>query len=522
MLGTKEETKKDLLQEVYDAVVSKHRFMYAYGVLYEHVDNIWVEVEDHLVQHYLDQTGGQNIDITIRDKSEFIDYLKSHYLVPKEEIQRLNRNNLVAFNNCYIDTNELRETGEITPHYFIGELFEGHAVFKTNGEIHTVDDEPIFFSRIPHNLNLDLLAKLQAELPGCNHPMVILSFLCPTIASFFADLLNPEPPIIQLQKVAYCFLRANPYKVFFIELGEHDAGKTTYMKLLRKLIGERNITEKSLQDLANYPFSSADLYGKLLNLHDDLTRGAIHNTGLIKQLTGESVINAHRKFREDLAFLNYAKLIFTANQLPKVKDLDDDAFFSRVVLTQYKNSFPRSDFAEKLLSNETELEGLIIAALFCLRDLMYRNAFEDNFQEYSEFWKRHTNSVYDYILTAIERKELVLDPQLKISKKDLYGLYAAEEKAPVTQNKFTTELSRLFNVSGDAQIESEGRRVWAYRGIGIPVLIKDEPSPTPAELSLEPCSICSKLKAPAFLHILNKKKVCTDCLNGYQSRNDEE
>ncbi|WP_159102813.1 DUF5906 domain-containing protein [Companilactobacillus paralimentarius] len=77
-------------------------------------------------------------------------------------------------------------------------------------------------------------------------------------------------------------------------------------------------------------FNTAELFRKEVNMVADIDDEYIENTAILKNLTGGDSINAEFKGITGFHFRNYAKLLFSANSLPKFKD-DTDGFASRLI-----------------------------------------------------------------------------------------------------------------------------------------------------------------------------------------------
>lgn len=65
---------------------------------------------------------------------------------------------------------------------------------------------------------------------------------------------------------------------------------------------------------------------------------ALKNTGILKKLTGGDSIPAEKKFRPPFQFVNHAKLLFSANEIPMTED-ETDAFYSRLIIINFPNQF---------------------------------------------------------------------------------------------------------------------------------------------------------------------------------------
>jgi len=470
---------------------AKH-FLYTVGTLYEFMPNgIYVKAEDHQVQSYLVGLSIKQFGVDIFSRTElenFVYHIKSKSFMRWEEIQAKQDKNLIPFKNTIFDIKRF-DTIDSTELLHLREYY--------------------FFFQIPHNLNVKMLNE---SIEKNYTPEQALKIFAPKIYQFFGDIVGEDKVILQLAKIGYAFYPSNPFKLMFMELGPKDAGKTSFLRLFTYVVGERNIATISLQDLADYRFARAELRDKLANIYDDLPATQIRNLGILKMLSGESRIDAPVKFKQDIqSFTNTSKSIYTTNRLPFIKDNADEAFFSRWVITNYPNHFPRNDkFFSSLISNESEIEGLIVASLLALRDLLIgKFHFEDKTQENMDLWQRQNNSVYAFISDSIKAGTYVLADDLKIEKNELYNSYVdycnEMEIDAYTKTKFTQDLQRLFNI-GTAQFKENGRTLWGYEGIGIRTITQTElekyepPQPADTPTTTTPDNALAATKSSASPH----------------------
>jgi len=527
-----EEYEKMQIKELIDTT---KRFLYTAGTLYELMPNgIYAKAEDHQIESYLAGLSLRSLNkdaFSRAEKANFVDHIKSKSFMRWEEVQAKQDKNLIPFTNLIFNIKEfkryeLNDIKDISEHYF--------------------------FFQIPHALNENMLNE---SLDKGYTPELALKIFAPKIYRFFTDIVGEDKVVLQLAKIGYTFYPNNPFKLMFMELGPKDAGKTTFLKLFTYVIGERNISTISLQDLADYRFARAELWGKLANIYDDLPLKAIRNQGIIKMISGESRIDAPVKLKQDIqSFVNTAKSIYTTNRLPFVYDSTDEAFFSRWVITNYPNHFQRNDgFYANLISNEQEIEGLIVASLLALRDLLARKfSFEDKTKENMEIWQKQNNNIYAFVIDSVQAGTYALGEDMKIDKDTLYKAYVdycddmgTDAK---TKTKFTQELQRLFNIE-TTKVQKDGKLIWGYSGIGVKTSVQEKISPqtmintAPQENAQETqlnakegqvqseakiiydnpekkvvCPRCGK--ATSRLYEYDGKWVCVDCLNELQHKND--
>lgn len=201
---------------------------------------------------------------------------------------------------------------------------------------------------------------------------------CPKIKKFLSEVLDEKDiPIIQ-ELFGYCLLKDYFVQKAFMFIGEGSNGKSTLINLFKRFLGRENISNISLQDLCYSRFAKVALFGKLVNLYADIPKNPIKDTGTFKMLTGGDPIEAEVKFKQKRRkFTNYAKLIFSANQIPDVKD-KSDAFFRRWIIINFPNKFEGENCDKKILekiTTEKEISGLFNWALEGLERLLERERF---------------------------------------------------------------------------------------------------------------------------------------------------
>src|SRR5690606_38296347 len=102
--------------------------------------------------------------------------------------------------------------------------------------------------------------------------------------------------------------------------GEGSNGKSVFLGLIEAFLGAENVSNVSLHDLTSDRYASAELYGKMANIFADLRADKITDAGTFKVVVSGDRIRAQRKHQQPFTFKPYAKLIFSANQIPETSD----------------------------------------------------------------------------------------------------------------------------------------------------------------------------------------------------------
>jgi P4 family phage/plasmid primase-like protien len=225
---------------------------------------------------------------------------------------------------------------------------------------------------------------------------------CPTIDRVFHEIVAEKDVPMLYQIVAYSVHRGYPSAKFFILHGIGSNGKTRYIDVLEKILGEENISDVSMTDLQFNRFAPSELLGKLLNVSGEMAYQSLHRTELLKEATGESFLRCERKFREAFKFKNYAKMVFSTNQVPLTMD-HTHGFYRRVVLIEFPRVFEEGKDADPFIIKnipEKEFEALGLWALTKLAE-MKRNKFAfsnlDDVEKVAKKYKYLSNPVYRFL-----------------------------------------------------------------------------------------------------------------------------
>lgn len=137
--------------------------------------------------------------------------------------------------------------------------------------------------------------------------------------------------------IGNCLYRRNELRKAFVLVGDRQNGKSTFLSMLNSFIGFNNVVALDLKELGDR-FKTAQLSGKLVNIGDDIDDEFISNSAVFKKLVTGNPVNAERKGQDPFDFSSYAKLIFSANTVPRIKDRTG-AVASRLVLIPFNAHF---------------------------------------------------------------------------------------------------------------------------------------------------------------------------------------
>ncbi|MFW6457429.1 MAG: phage/plasmid primase, P4 family, partial [Planctomycetota bacterium] len=175
-----------------------------------------------------------------------------------------------------------------------------------------------------------------------------------------------------LQIVGYTLVAHTRAKIIIYLLGETDSGKTTFLEWVRALVGSDNYSTKTPSALTENRFAAAALEGKLLNAPDELDRLDLSTVERLKALSGGgTTFEVEHKKRDSYQAPMTATLIFACNKLPTLRGKADKAYYNRLVILPFTNSFPDGDSAlrDKWPADPTYMRPLLRYAVEGLRSL---------------------------------------------------------------------------------------------------------------------------------------------------------
>lgn len=179
------------------------------------------------------------------------------------------------------------------------------------------------------------------------------------------------------EMIGYTLLRRNELGKSFILTGDGSNGKSTLLDLINELLGEENISSVALKELSDR-FKTFQLDGKLANIGDDISNEYIPDNSTFKKLVTGEKVNVERKGKDPYDFRNYSKLIFSANELPRINDLSG-GLKRRLVFIPFNAKFSKLDsdydpFIKDKITTAAALEYLLKIAIDGLYRILNNNS----------------------------------------------------------------------------------------------------------------------------------------------------
>ena len=143
------------------------------------------------------------------------------------------------------------------------------------------------------------------------------------------------------ETVGSCLYRSNTLAggKAFILTGIGANGKSTFLDMLKSMLGEENYSSLDLKELSE-KFQNAELFGKLANIGDDIDSEYIPNVAVFRKLVTGERIQVQKKGQDPLEFNNYAKMLFSANNIPRLGGAKESySIMRRLVIIPFNAKF---------------------------------------------------------------------------------------------------------------------------------------------------------------------------------------
>lgn len=283
-----------------------------------------------------------------------------------------------------------------------------------------------------------------------------------TLDRFLAEVFPKDALLLAEELVGYLLRPTTKFQKAVMLLGDGANGKSTFISMLMAFLGLDNISNVSLQDLSENRFKVAELLNKLVNMYADLPSKSVEQSAMFKSVATGDPITAERKFGHPFKMVPTARLLFSANDLPKSQDLSP-AYFRRWIIIPFSNKFEGSKDNKEMLGLLTTSEvrsALLNRAVEGLRRLEAQQAFTicASVQEAGQTYQRKCDNALEFISEYLGTNLVSSLGKTAVYKKYLSWVPAAGSGTPVSQQAFN---KRLEVVLGVTEKRVDGVRVWA-------------------------------------------------------------
>lgn len=247
--------------------------------------------------------------------------------------------------------------------------------------------------------------------------------------------------------IGYCFYRRNELGKAFILTGDKSNGKSTFLDCVKAILGDRNISALDLKELGDR-FNTSMMFGKLANIGDDIGDDFLQGSqvSVFKKIVTGNRIKAERKGQDPFEFNPFIKLLFSANDIPRMKD-KTGAVLRRLVIIPFNASFSKDDpdydpFIKYKLIQQDSVEYLIRLGVEGLKRVVINNGFSksDKVQNQLDEYEQENNPILAFI-NDTEVDMIENEPTADVYKR--YQVFCADNAMqPMSNIVFSKQINK--------------------------------------------------------------------------------
>ena len=279
-----------------------------------------------------------------------------------------------------------------------------------------------------------------------------------------------DPAIRSLleEMIGYCLFRRNELGKAFILTGSGSNGKSTFLNMLKTMLGKRNLSVLDLKKLGDR-FSTVMLFGKLANIGDDISDEFVTDAAEFKKIVTGETIDAEQKGQPKFDFEPYVKLIFSANNIPRIgKGRDSSAILRRLVIVPFNAKFDDKNpnfkpFIGDSLKGQESMEYMIQLGIQGLKRVLTNRKFttSQKVQDELDEFEVSNNPILGFFKEC-ENEEVLIEnePTSKVYKK--YQEYCiANTLTPLSNGEFSKQVKKHFDFAiVDKKIQGKKYRIF--------------------------------------------------------------
>lgn len=247
--------------------------------------------------------------------------------------------------------------------------------------------------------------------------------------------------------IGYTFYRRNELRKAFILIGDKANGKSTYLDMIKTLLGDDNTTALDLKDLGDR-FKTAELFGKLACIGDDIGDEFIPNPASFKKLTSGDRLTVEKKGQDPFDFNSYAKLLFSANNIPRIKD-KSGAVITRLIIIPFNATFSSDDpdydpYIKYKLRTSDSMEYLIQLGIKGLKRVLKNQKFTTSkkVQKELEEYEENNNPI---LMFFKEAPKIENEPTKNVYKK-YCEFCLANSFQPMSNIEFSKQVKKRYGL----------------------------------------------------------------------------
>ena len=185
---------------------------------------------------------------------------------------------------------------------------------------------------------------------------------------------NEDQYQMLLEMSGACLYRDKPIKKWWVIEGKADTGKSTFLELLRHVIGDEMIGSVPVQSIKDAN-AIAELVDKSVNIVDDGSANYVYDLSRLRQIIQGTPIQIKVLYQDRFTAKLEARMIFVFNETPRFKD-DNGATAKKMMVLQFNRVYSDQekdiDLLDKLTTEENK-SAFVKLAVDAMKNVLGRN-----------------------------------------------------------------------------------------------------------------------------------------------------
>lgn len=273
-----------------------------------------------------------------------------------------------------------------------------------------------------------------------------------------------------LYELAGCCLYSDkPIKKWWAIEGKADTGKTTFLNLLKTVIGEDNVGSTPIQKLKDSN-AIAELIDKSVNIVDDGSSKFATDLSPLRRIIQGDYIQVKLLYQNLFTVRLESRMIFVFNKTPRFRD-DNDATAKKMLVIGFNRVYADEEkdtsLVEKLTTEENK-EAFVCLAVERMKNVLSRNLTFTVSEESKRITSQIIQESDQFVSFTADTLSDDYDWRLFLGEKrtsDVYETFYTWAKAEGYQNVITRRMftDRCLAESGAKTRKSHGNTFYTFR-----------------------------------------------------------
>jgi len=249
----------------------------------------------------------------------------------------------------------------------------------------------------------------------------------------------------------------------FMFLGSGENGKSVCLGYIQSILGRNNVSNITLQDIAEDKFMRANLDGMSANIFSDLEQNELRKTGKIKAITSNEGIDVQEKYGQPFTLYPHCKLFFSCNRFPKVYD-QTQGFFRKWIIIKWERDFEndpeRIEYLREKLDKNQDEKNLVFSCLVKIANKLNKVGkftHSKDWKTIQKEWNENADPLNDFV------ENYIIESDDNKGVRETYKFYKeimyAKGEKPLGMGQFGKALREYFDQEVIKE-EGKSKRVW--------------------------------------------------------------